>query len=152
MTTVRKRGDLDRRRAVQLILRQCDQRPGDLVRDLLNRLRHEPERLSRLVDGEPLRFELALSDAAFGELWVVITAHGHVVTATQRSALGSGYRPHVLLRGSSADVLRAVLGVTPLERAVYSGVLLPLVPAPRIKRVLDHVGARLIDLVDESST
>lgn len=149
---VRKRGELDRRRAVHLLLRQCEQRPGELVRRLLTRLHHEPERLSRLVDGEPLRVEIVLSDPSPSELWVVFTAHGYVVTATQRSALGSGYRPHVLLRGSSADVLRVVLGVTPLEPAVYSGVLLPFVPARRIKPVLDHVGARLVDLLDDSST
>lgn len=149
---VRKRGELDRRRAVQLLLRRCQDDPVALVGDLLTRLHHEPERLSRLLGGEPLRFEIVLAGPTPVELWVVFTAHGHVVTATQRSQLGSGYRPHVLLRGSYADVLRAVVGVTPLERAVYSGVLLPLVAAPRIKRVLDHVAIRLGDLVEESST
>lgn len=146
---VRKRGELDRRRAVQLLLRRCQESPADLIRDLLTRLHHEPDRLSRILGGEPLRVEIVLSGPAPEELWVVFTAHGHVVTATQRSQLGSGYRPHVLLRGSHAEVLRAVLGVTPLERAVYSGVLLPLVAAPRIKRVLDHVATRLVDLVEE---
>lgn len=152
MTTVRKRGELDRRRAVHLLLRRCDERPGGLVRDLLGRLHHEPERLSRLLGGEPLRFELALSGPTSTELWVVFTAHGHVVTATQRTALGSGYRPHVLLQGSAADVLRVVLGVTPLERAVYSGILLPFVATPRVNRVLDHVAGRLVDLVAEESS
>lgn len=152
MTIVQKRYELDRRRAVQLLLRRCHEGPADLVRDLLTRLHQEPERLSRLLGGEPLRFEIVLAGPTREELWVVFTAHGHVVTATQRSQLGSGYRPHVLLRGSPADVLRAVLGVTPLERAVYSGVLLPLVAAPRIKRVLDHVATRLVDLVGEPST
>jgi hypothetical protein len=138
--------------AVEVLARRCDQRPGSVLEDLLARLYAKPDQLAKLLRGEAVRVELLLAEREVPETWIVFTALGHVATATQTSSLGADYRPHVLFRGTAEDVLRVVLGVTPLERAVYSGVFMPFIPVNRFSRLLDFLAAELTDMAVQAST
>lgn len=138
--------------AVEVLARRCDERPGSVLEDLLGRLYAKPDQLAKLVRGEAVRVELLLAERLVPETWIVFTALGHVATATQTSSLGADYRPHVLFRGSAEDVLRVVLGVTSLERAVYSGVFMPFIPVNRFSRLLDFLATELMDMAAKASS
>jgi hypothetical protein len=143
---------VDRDEAVKVLASRCDEHPGSVLEDLLARLYRKPDQLTKLLRGEAIRFELLLAERQVPETWIVFTALGHVATATRTSSLGADYRPHVLFRGSAEDVLEVVLGVTPMEQAVYAGVFMPFIPVNRFSRLLDFLAAELTEVAAQVSS
>lgn len=140
---------MEREKAVVELSARCESRPGSVVTDLLARLQARADELMRILRGEPLRIELICTGWTVHEAWLVFSPLGNVTAVTHRDLLGGEARPHVLFRGTPDDILRVVLGVTPVPEAVAGGVFLPLVPVARFERLLRVVGRELAAAVEE---
>lgn len=139
---------MEREKAVEELAARCEAAPGSVVTALLGRLRPRADELARLVRGEPLRIELAVTGWTVHDAWIVVSPLGNVAAVTDRSLLGAEGRPHILFRGPPDDILRVVLGLTRLDNAVAAGVFIPLVPVARFKRLMQLVGRELLRIAD----
>lgn len=138
----------DRRKAVEVLAARCDAEPGAVVNELLARLQRRSDDLARILAGESLRFELALTSWTMQEAWIVFSPLGNVAAVARRDMLGRDRRPHVLFRGRPADILSVALGVMPVEQAVVQGIFIPLVPVARFTRLLRLVAQDLLAMAD----
>lgn len=138
----------DRTKAVEVLAARCDAEPGAVVSELLARLRKRSDDLVRILAGESLRLEIALTTWTVHEAWIVFSPLGNVVAVTRREMLGCDRMPHVLFRGRPADILAVALGVTPVEQAVARGTFIPLVPVARFTGLLGLVAQDLLAIAD----
>lgn len=136
----------DPKAAAETLAARCEAEPGLVLTEIMGRLRARAEDVVCVLGGQSVRFELLLTGWTVHEAWLVISSMGNVAVVTDRAMLGSDQRPHAVFRGEPVEVLRVVLGVTPLEDAVAAGVFIPFVPVARFSRLLRLVSQDLLVL------